>query len=236
MGCGGSQLSRQEEAGSCRGHQPPRPDRQLTTTTDLADGVGGGAEEYTARPGAGFPPLGPDAAAKKEPSPGQVNQVGVNADCASHTGAAAAMALREVVARLLEPQYDIAGRDFAGKRVLLRADFNVPTNDAGVVTDESRISAVLPTLRQLLDGGARLVLASHSGRPEPKKQSMAEMRALYSLAPVAEVLRRELGEAAFMGLAPDCVGPEAEAAVAALGNGQASMAAPAIVVANCSGR
>lgn len=127
--------------------------------------------------------------------------------------------LRHVVARLLEPELDIANKDFSGKRVLLRADFNVPV-ERDTVTDASRITAVLPTIQLLLQAGAKVVLASHFGRPEPKKQSREQMAAQFSLRPVAELLGQELG-GAFRGLAPDCIGADTEAAVAALADGQA---------------
>ena len=129
--------------------------------------------------------------------------------------------LRDVVAMLLQPDLDIASRNFVGKRVLLRADFNVPV-EGDTVTDASRITAVLPTIQLLLQGGAKLVLASHFGRPEPKKQTREQMAAQFSLRPVAEMLQRELG-GAFRGLAPDCIGADAEAAVAALADGQVRM-------------
>ncbi|GLC44909.1 hypothetical protein PLESTB_001688000 [Pleodorina starrii] len=130
--------------------------------------------------------------------------------------------LRDVVRELLAPDLDIIKKDFTGKRVLLRVDFNVPVDDAtGAVADASRINAVLPTIRALMRGGARVILASHFGRPEPKKQSRQEMESLYSLRPVAALLASQLGSAAFRGLARDCIGPEAEAAVSELQPGQA---------------
>jgi phosphoglycerate kinase len=98
-----------------------------------------------------------------------------------------------------------------GKRVVVREDLNVPLKD-GAVGDDTRILATLETLRYLRDGGARTVVLSHLGRPDGKA-----VPAL-SLAPVAAALAKRLGtEVAF---ASDCVGPEAERAVAALGDGQ----------------
>ena len=100
--------------------------------------------------------------------------------------------------------------DPRGKRVLVRCDINVPLKD-GKVADDTRIVASVPTIRHLVDAGARVVLMSHLGRP--KGQVVPEM----SLAPVAEVLAKRLG--ASVQMAPDCVGPEVEAKVAALGDG-----------------
>ena len=93
-------------------------------------------------------------------------------------------------------------RDFAlsGKRVLLRADFNVPMDDQGRITDDIRIRMVLPTIRHILKEQGRLILCSHLGRPKGKR--VAEL----SLAPVASYLAALLGVKVTM--APDCVGPE----------------------------
>lgn len=77
--------------------------------------------------------------------------------------------------------------DLRGRRVLMRADFNVPLNDDGTILDEKRIQAAMPTVRFILDGGGRLILMSHLGRPK------GERRPEFSLSPVAAVLSRELG-------------------------------------------
>ena len=77
--------------------------------------------------------------------------------------------------------------DVAGKRVLVRCDFNVPIKD-GVITDDSRIVKSLPTIRYLLEQGARVVLCSHRGRPK------GEVNPKYSLAPVAARLSELLGQ------------------------------------------
>ena len=69
--------------------------------------------------------------------------------------------------------------DVAGQEVLMRADFNVPTNDTFEITDDTRIQAALPTIKQLVSNGARLVLCSHMGRPTEAREKK------YSLEPVA---------------------------------------------------
>ena len=140
---------------------------------------------------------------------------------------AAPPSLHDVVRRLLSPELDIATQDFHGQRVLVRADLNVPISREGGtvrVADRERIDAALPTLRQLSAAGARVVVASHMGRPEPGKEPEAEMRSRDSLRPVADVLAAELGDA-FAGMADDCVGPSATALVASLRDGQASSCA-----------
>jgi len=103
-------------------------------------------------------------------------------------------------------------RDLAlkGKRVFIRVDFNVPLGGAKV-TDDTRIRETLPTLRLAIDRGARLVLASHLGRPKGKVDPK------YSLAPVAARLRELLGKP--VGFASDCVGADAVAKSKALPDG-----------------
>ena len=100
----------------------------------------------------------------------------------------------------------IRNLDFSGKEVLMRVDFNVPLKD-GVITDDTRIQAAVPTIRHLVDGGAKLVLCSHLGRPKGGPE------AKYSLAPTAAHLASILGK--IVKLAPDCVGAEAAALRAA---------------------
>jgi phosphoglycerate kinase len=98
-----------------------------------------------------------------------------------------------------------------GKRVLMRVDFNVPLDEQQHITDDTRITASLPTIRYLIEKGARLVLMSHLGRP--KGQPKAEM----SLAPAATRVSELLGKPVRM--LPDCVGEEVERAVAAMLDG-----------------
>jgi phosphoglycerate kinase len=99
--------------------------------------------------------------------------------------------------------------DVDGKRVLVRVDFNVPLQD-GVVADDLRIRAALPTIEELRDRGARLILVSHLGRPKDREPSL-------SLAPVAERLSELLGTS--VELAPGVVGDEVRAEVDALAPG-----------------
>ncbi len=110
--------------------------------------------------------------------------------------------------------------DVRGKRVLVRVDFNVPQDPGGAITDDTRIRAALPTLRYLVEQGARLVLVSHLGRPEGETLEQRRSPAL-SLAPVAARLG-ELLEAPVQMLA-DTVGPEVEADLAALQPGQVAL-------------
>ncbi len=98
--------------------------------------------------------------------------------------------------------------DVAGKRVLVRVDFNVPLDGDHNITDDARIRAALPTLWQLLEKGASLVLMSHLGRPK------GQHRQGLSLGPVARVLHNHLGTS--VQLAPDCVGEETAAMAADL--------------------
>lgn len=102
--------------------------------------------------------------------------------------------------------------DVRGKHVLVRVDFNVPLDEGGTITDDTRIRASLPTIRYLLDNGAAVILMSHLGRPKGK------VNPTYSLKPVAERLSELLGQP--VALAPDCVGPEVTAQAKALQPGQ----------------
>lgn len=102
--------------------------------------------------------------------------------------------------------------ELKGKKVLCRCDFNVPTNDEGVITDDSRIRKTLPTIQYLLDHGAAVILCSHKGRP---KNGYEEK---YSLKVVQTRLSELLGQP--VALASDIVGPEAQEKAAALQPGQ----------------
>jgi phosphoglycerate kinase len=97
--------------------------------------------------------------------------------------------------------------DVSGRRVLVRVDFNVPLEN-GAVADDTRIRAALPTIQHLIEHGAKTILCSHLGRPQGKPDPR------YSLRPVAERLSQLLQRPVQM--APDCVGPQVEALVAAL--------------------
>lgn len=104
--------------------------------------------------------------------------------------------------------------DLRGKRVLVRSDFNVPL-DGTTITDDGRIRAALPTLKRLVDAGAKVVVTAHLGRPKGAPE------AKYSLAPVAARLGELLG--APVTLAEDTVGDSAKATVAALGEGEVAL-------------
>ena len=100
--------------------------------------------------------------------------------------------------------------DLSGKRVILRCDFNVPL-DSGQIVDDGRIRAALPTIRHLIDSGARVIACSHLGRPD------GEVKPEYSLAPVAQRLEELLGQPVIF--ASDTIGSQAKAASKVLEDG-----------------
>jgi 3-phosphoglycerate kinase len=102
--------------------------------------------------------------------------------------------------------------NLAGKRVFVRVDFNVPFDEKGNVSDDTRVVESLPTIKHLLAQGAKVILASHLGRPKGKRDPKQ------SLKPVAAVLAKHLGVP--IAFADDCIGAPAEEAVAVLKNGE----------------
>lgn len=108
---------------------------------------------------------------------------------------------------------DLPDDALAGKRVLVRVDYNVPLDESGRITDDTRITSTLPTLDALLQRGARVILLAHFGRPKGKP--VPEM----SLRPVAARLE-ELLEGRSVRFVPDTVGREAQGAASMLGDGE----------------
>lgn len=107
---------------------------------------------------------------------------------------------------------NLSSSDLSGKRVLVRADFNVPLDDQGQITDDTRIRAALPTIQDLTSKGAKVILCSHFGRP--KGQVREDMR----LTPVAARLSELLGQP--VEKTDDCIGDAVVAKAQSLGNGQ----------------
>jgi len=101
------------------------------------------------------------------------------------------------------PKLSVRDLDLKGKRVFMRVDFNVPLNDAGEITDDTRIQASLPTIQYIVERGGRLILASHLGRPKGKPNPKM------SLKPAATRLAQVLGKP--VAFAADCIGAEAAA-------------------------
>ncbi|MBP3524945.1 MAG: phosphoglycerate kinase [Opitutales bacterium] len=95
-----------------------------------------------------------------------------------------------------------------GKKVFVRVDFNVPFDNKGEISDDTRIVAALPTIKYLVDEGAMVVLTSHLGRPKSKADTQ------FSLAPVAKALSEKLGKP--VAFVDDCIGPKVKEACAAM--------------------
>ena len=105
--------------------------------------------------------------------------------------------------------------DLHGKRVFVRVDFNVPLDADGSVTDETRINAAVPTIKELQGKGAKIILASHLGRPKGVRNDSM------SLSPVAPLLAQKLGTPVLF--LDDCIGEKIEIAVNSLQNGQVAL-------------
>ena len=108
----------------------------------------------------------------------------------------------------------LTAADLSGKKVLVRVDFNVPQDETGKITDETRIRAALPTINYLIDAGARVILTSHFGRPKGVTESLR-------LNPVAVRLSELLGKPVLK--TDDCIGDEVAAQVNALNNGDVAL-------------
>lgn len=105
---------------------------------------------------------------------------------------------------------DLSSSDLQGKRVLVRADFNVPVDDQGNITDDTRIRAALPTIQNLTSKGAKVILCSHFGRPKGVDEKLR-------LTSVAKRLSEVLGQPVIK--CDDCIGDEVAAKVRAMNNG-----------------
>ncbi|HHN65081.1 MAG TPA: phosphoglycerate kinase [Nitrospirae bacterium] len=114
--------------------------------------------------------------------------------------------IKDVLAKLT-----IEDLDLNGKRVFIRVDFNVPLDENLNITDDRRIRSALPTINYAIDEGAKVILASHLGRPKGRPDPR------YSLAPVAKRLKRLLNKDVIF--APDCIGPQVENIVNKMQNG-----------------
>jgi phosphoglycerate kinase len=102
--------------------------------------------------------------------------------------------------------------ELKGKRIFLRVDFNVPQDERGNITDDTRILLSLPTIRFARDAGGKVILASHLGRPKGKRDPK------FSLAPVAERLSKLIGKK--VALAPDCIGEEVQKQIGEVKEGE----------------
>jgi phosphoglycerate kinase len=109
---------------------------------------------------------------------------------------------------------NLSAADVSGKRVLVRADFNVPLDGNGNITDDTRIRAALPTIQDLTGKGAKVILSSHFGRPKGVEEK-------YRLTPVAKRLSELLGQEVVK--CDDCIGDEVAAKIGDLRNGQVAL-------------
>ena len=116
------------------------------------------------------------------------------------------LAIKDVLGKLSIDELNIKG-----KKVFIRVDFNVPFDDNLRITDDSRIRSTVPTINYAIDEGARVILASHLGRPKGKPDPR------FSLAPVAKRLQRLLDKDVVF--APDCIGPQVENAISRMKDG-----------------
>jgi phosphoglycerate kinase len=116
------------------------------------------------------------------------------------------LAIKDVLGKL-----SIDDLNIKGKKVFIRVDFNVPFDDNLRITDDSRIRSTVPTINYAIDEGAKVILASHLGRPKGKPDPR------YSLAPVAKRLQRLLDKDVVF--APDCIGPQVENLISRMKDG-----------------
>ncbi|MGP1385857.1 MAG: phosphoglycerate kinase [Thainema sp.] len=110
---------------------------------------------------------------------------------------------------------NLSAADVSGKRVLIRADFNVPLNDQGEITDDTRIRAALPTIQDLTSKGAKVILSSHMGRPK------GEVKDSMRLTPVAKRLSELLGQDVIK--CDDCIGDEVSSTINGMSDGQVAL-------------
>lgn len=106
-------------------------------------------------------------------------------------------------------------KDLKGKKVFIRVDFNVPQDDKGNITEDTRITGALPTIKYALEQGAKVILASHLGRPKGEK------KAKYTMAPASKRLSQLIGKKVIQ--APDCFGPEVDKLIDAMKPGELLM-------------
>ena len=117
------------------------------------------------------------------------------------------------------PKLSIRDIDLTNKRVFIRVDFNVPlTEDGATITDDTRIKATLPTIKYALARRAKVILASHLGRPKGKPNPKYSMRPVVDR--LRELLDKEIGESVNVAFSPDCVGEIASELARQLESGQ----------------